>query len=681
MDHADFAAPPQRLRGNLVHSAVPSMIHSNDGLRFDRNLYWYAGPREPKWSYGGREHVGFSAWRRDTGQDAAALRRSEAHGHAAPAQRVSASGFGANVGAELGDREQGAANRRRQRSTPTREAGPRVRVRGGRRLAGAGSSSCKAPSSSTAERPRGGGGAPGGASSQLPSDWNLGAIGRSRLRRPRETSPRTRLVAPDGAVLRLWEGFVHPLTSGSRCARCSASGGIAAVELPRDDGTAAPRRRSRRARAAPPRRRLPPLHGAGGPRKALQAVRSLGLERVQVSRLPDRFYTPEGAREFSGLLKEAGLRADAVVVVFQGESYKDQDSVMRTVGLRPAALRPRDGLREEVHRLREGHRHGDRHVSHGFLPRDPKDPVYGEMQDAVSALRGLRRLEGRHPLARDGAGERRGAGALPRRDHRRPRRRQLRHGQPRALRPRRPAPRARAPAGPRHVAAREGRPAADDPGCWDASPTRDGRAQVRACLRLLDAAGFRGPLIIENYTWRDGGTDPLQELARARDFILAERPSALSQGSRHSSTESIRCLRSAIEDRPGAPRGESTRGCRAARCRGWRGPARASGTPVVLAQSGPYPRDVGRRHLARRPDLLQLAGDTACLGRMPSFASSRPAAPSPGSETAQALHLAVEVRGGRMAPLRLVGHADVPEPVGELRVQLQRLAAGRDRPS
>jgi sugar phosphate isomerase/epimerase len=51
-------------------------------------------------------------------------------------------------------------------------------------------------------------------------------------------------------------------------------------------------------------------------------------------------------------------------------------------------------------------------------------------------------------------------------------------------------------------------------------PLGEGRAQVRECLRLLEAAGFRGPLIIENYAWRDRGTDPLEELARARDLIL-----------------------------------------------------------------------------------------------------------------------------------------------------------------
>ena len=71
MDHAEFAGTrPNVFEANLVHSTVPRMVHSNDGLRLDRNLYWYPGHREPVWSYGGREHVGFSAYRRDSGQDA-----------------------------------------------------------------------------------------------------------------------------------------------------------------------------------------------------------------------------------------------------------------------------------------------------------------------------------------------------------------------------------------------------------------------------------------------------------------------------------------------------------------------------------------------------------------------------------------------------------------------------------
>jgi hypothetical protein len=39
--------------------------------------------------------------------------------------------------------------------------------------------------------------------------------------------------------------------------------------------------------------------------------------------------------------------------------------------------------------------------------------------------------------------------------------------------------------------------------------------------RLPGRSGFEGPLIIENYVWRDLKTDPLDELARARDYIRA----------------------------------------------------------------------------------------------------------------------------------------------------------------
>jgi len=125
--------------------------------------------------------------------------------------------------------------------------------------------------------------------------------------------------------------------------------------------------------------------GQDDPRKALEAVKSLGLGRVQVSRLPDRFYTPEGAREFEGLLKETGLVADAVVVVFDGESYADQDAVLRTVGLRPAAMRP--GRTDYAKRCIDfaqaiGTTIVTFHV--GFLPRDPKDAVYAEMRSAPS---------------------------------------------------------------------------------------------------------------------------------------------------------------------------------------------------------------------------------------------------------------------------------------------------------
>ena len=50
----------------------------------------------------------------------------------------------------------------------------------------------------------------------------------------------------------------------------------------------------------------------------------------------------------------------------------------------------------------------------------------------------------------------------------------------------------------------------------------EGRARVAECLRILGRSCFAGPLIIESYVWRDLQTRPLDELARARDFIHAQ---------------------------------------------------------------------------------------------------------------------------------------------------------------
>ncbi|HSK11096.1 MAG TPA: sugar phosphate isomerase/epimerase family protein, partial [Vicinamibacterales bacterium] len=127
--------------------------------------------------------------------------------------------------------------------------------------------------------------------------------------------------------------------------------------------------------------------GEDDPLRALQAVKSLGLDTVQVSRLPDRFYTPEGASEFAGLLRRTGMRADSVVAVFAGESYRDRETVVRTVGFRPLAL-----IEERLQYLRKcvdfagaiGARLVTFHM--GFLPGDPDDPAYRAMLAAVTDI-------------------------------------------------------------------------------------------------------------------------------------------------------------------------------------------------------------------------------------------------------------------------------------------------------
>ena len=49
-------------------------------------------------------------------------------------------------------------------------------------------------------------------------------------------------------------------------------------------------------------------------------MKALGIGLIQISRLPERFYTPEGAREFDRMMKDAGVQAALVVVVFEARA-------------------------------------------------------------------------------------------------------------------------------------------------------------------------------------------------------------------------------------------------------------------------------------------------------------------------------------------------------------------------
>ena len=121
MDHADFAGTRANVfQSNLVHSTVPRMVHSNEGLRFDHNLYWYAGASragvELRRSRA-RGLLGLPARQRPGRRGP--LRRSEADGHDAPAERLSRDRRG---GADIGALEHGPAERRKRR----RRSGDRV---------------------------------------------------------------------------------------------------------------------------------------------------------------------------------------------------------------------------------------------------------------------------------------------------------------------------------------------------------------------------------------------------------------------------------------------------------------------------------------------------------------------------------------------------------------------------
>jgi sugar phosphate isomerase/epimerase len=263
--------------------------------------------------------------------------------------------------------------------------------------------------------------------------------------------------------------------------------------------------------------------GQDDPLRALQAVKALGLDTIQVSKLPDRFYTPEGATEFAGLLETTGIRADSVVAVFAGESYADRDTVVRTVGFRPLHL-----IKERLQYLRKcvdfAHAIGAGIVTFhmGFLPENPDDAAYKAMLDAVTEI--ARYAAGKRITISLETGQETGQQLAAFLDKIAVARvgvnfdpanlviygvdspaKALQHFASRvtsvhvkdALLPDTPG-----------AMGREVRPG-------------EGRAELGECFRILRATGFTGALIIENYVARGQKTDPMDELRFAKAFLTA----------------------------------------------------------------------------------------------------------------------------------------------------------------
>jgi hypothetical protein len=261
MDHADFTGRrPNLFQNNLVHSTVPRMIRSSGDLRFDHNLYWYAGSREPEWSYGGREHVGFPAYRRDSRQDAAGL---FADPKLTATMRLASDSPASDAGASVGGSEALDAFAKPVPSgrAPAIGALEHEAAGGGEPLAGSDlylgrwalvshlgeddDSRAQLVFLQSALEQFGARGLVvavgfhGGVSGQLEHDWNLGAI-RTFAPGPTgaEKLPTTLLIAPDGSSVRRFEGFAPPADLGLTLrALIGPPSGSPAVELPRDAWT------------------------------------------------------------------------------------------------------------------------------------------------------------------------------------------------------------------------------------------------------------------------------------------------------------------------------------------------------------------------------------------------------------------------------------------------------------
>jgi sugar phosphate isomerase/epimerase len=252
-------------------------------------------------------------------------------------------------------------------------------------------------------------------------------------------------------------------------------------------------------------------------RSACAAVWELGFRTIQFGKLEDRYYTPDGRRLLATLLEEQGLRAVAMCIVHDGESYADLEAVRNTVGFLPpetVAMRVRfsQGCVDTAADL-------DiplvtTHI--GILPRNAHDPGYQRVLHAVDQVashahrRGvlfaietgqetaeelldfLGRLDTPVGINFDGANF--AAYGIQDPIH------ALHLLYPKTL----------------GVHIKDySRPLAA--GLLGRScPLGQGAARVDETLRFLRTAGFAGPLILETYS----DTDPLQTLAASRAYVL-----------------------------------------------------------------------------------------------------------------------------------------------------------------
>jgi L-ribulose-5-phosphate 3-epimerase len=257
--------------------------------------------------------------------------------------------------------------------------------------------------------------------------------------------------------------------------------------------------------------------------QALAAVKAIGLSLIQVSKLSDRFYTPEGAKEFAQMMASYGIRARSVVIAFEGESYKDLDTVQRTVGFRPPnLLKTRLAYSRKCVDFAAALDISIITLHMGVLPKDPANPIYQQLLHAVGEMASYAGAKGVTLSLETGqeTGE------------------ELAHFLEKIT---------TAPVGVNFDIANLVLYGMDQPqralthlldrvtsvhvkdglrpdkigSLGRETRLGEGAAQVSGCLHTLSKAGFNGPLIIENYVWRELKTDPLDELRKAKEFVQA----------------------------------------------------------------------------------------------------------------------------------------------------------------
>ena len=116
----------------------------------------------------------------------------------------------------------------------------------------------------------------------------------------------------------------------------------------------------------------------------LEVARELGVPTIQLHAPPKETRTPADAERFLERLREFKITLTAVFGGFEGESYADIPTVVRTVG-----LVPRDTRAARVREMKEiadfakllGCNVVALHL--GFIPHDATDPLYQEVLDVT----------------------------------------------------------------------------------------------------------------------------------------------------------------------------------------------------------------------------------------------------------------------------------------------------------
>jgi sugar phosphate isomerase/epimerase len=112
----------------------------------------------------------------------------------------------------------------------------------------------------------------------------------------------------------------------------------------------------------------------------LEVARELGVPTIQLHAPAKSSRTPAQAQAFLARLKEAGITLTAVFGGFEGESYADIPTVVRTVGLVPPETRAaRTAEMKEIADFAKllGCQVVALHL--GFVPHDRRDPLYNQV--------------------------------------------------------------------------------------------------------------------------------------------------------------------------------------------------------------------------------------------------------------------------------------------------------------